>query len=40
MYSPVKPITFGTEYVYGERETVSGAKGRDSRLGVMAKYDF
>ncbi len=40
MYSPVKPITFGTEYVYGERETVGGAKGRDSRLGVMAKYDF
>ena len=40
MYNPVKPITFGTEYVYGERETVSGAKGRDSRLGVMAKYDF
>lgn len=40
MYNPVKPITFGAEYVYGERETAANAKGRDSRLGFMAKYDF
>ena len=40
MYNPVKPITFGAEYIYGERETVGGEVGRDSRLGLMAKYDF
>lgn len=40
LYNPLKPVTFGAEYVYGERETVGGDKGRDSRLGLMAKYDF
>lgn len=40
MYNPVKPITFGAEYVYGEREVANGAKGKDNRIGVMAKYDF
>lgn len=40
MYNPVKPITFGAEYVYGERETAANEIGRDSRLGFLAKYDF
>ncbi|OTG65571.1 DcaP family trimeric outer membrane transporter [Acinetobacter silvestris] len=41
MYNPTKPVTFGAEYVYGERELGNGdIGGRDSRLGVMAKYDF
>lgn len=40
MYNPVKPITFGAEYVYGERETAAKEIGRDSRLGFLAKYDF
>lgn len=40
MYNPVKPITLGAEYVYGERETANGKTGKDNRLGVMAKYDF
>ncbi|OAL84046.1 DcaP family trimeric outer membrane transporter [Acinetobacter terrae] len=40
MYNPVKPITLGMEYVYGERETVEGKTGKDNRLEVMAKYDF
>ncbi|CAD9196266.1 DcaP family trimeric outer membrane transporter [Acinetobacter bohemicus] len=40
MYNPIKPITFALEYVYGERETVKGLSGTDSRLEVMAKYDF
>ena len=40
MYNPVKPITFGAEYVYGERETAGDQIGRDSRFGLMAKYDF
>jgi len=40
MFNPVKPITFGAEYVYGERETAAGDKGKDNRIGMMAKYDF
>lgn len=40
MYNPVKPITFGAEYIYGERETADNQIGRDSRFGLMAKYDF
>ncbi|AOA57412.1 DcaP family trimeric outer membrane transporter [Acinetobacter larvae] len=39
-YNPVKPITLGAEYIYGERETIDDRIGRDSRIGVMAKYDF
>ena len=30
MYSPVTPVTFGVEYIYGERETFSGVKGKDN----------
>lgn len=39
-YNPVKPVTVGVEYVYGERETFKGAKGTDERVGFMAKYAF
>jgi len=40
MYSPIAPLTFGVEYIYGERETFTGEKGKDSRLGTMVKYNF
>ncbi|MGE8538588.1 MAG: DcaP family trimeric outer membrane transporter, partial [Acinetobacter sp.] len=40
MYKPFKPLTFGVEYVYGERNTVDNLQGKDSRLEMMAKYDF
>ncbi|MCH7336692.1 DcaP family trimeric outer membrane transporter [Acinetobacter sp. NIPH 2699] len=40
MYSPVTPITFGLEYIYGERKTFDGQKGKDSRVGAMARYSF
>ncbi len=40
LYSPVKPITFGAEYVYGERETFNEQKGKDQRLNFMATYEF
>lgn len=40
MYSPVKPITFGAEYVYGKRDTVDNKTGKENHIGVMAKYDF
>lgn len=40
MYKLYKPLTFGVEYVYGERKTVNNLEGKDSRLQMMAKYDF
>lgn len=40
MYNPIKPVTLGMEYVYGERETVEGRTGNDNRIEIMAKYDF
>lgn len=40
MYNPYKPLTFGMEYVYGERNTVNDLAGKDHRLEIMAKYDF
>lgn len=40
MYSPFKPVTFGMEYIYGERETIDNKQGEDGRIEFMAKYDF
>jgi hypothetical protein len=40
VYSPVKPIEFGLEYVNGERKTFDGDKYKDNRIGMMAKYSF
>lgn len=40
MYNPVTPVTLGVEYIYGERETFSGVKGKDNRVGAMARYNF
>ena len=40
IYSPVKPIDFGIEYVNGDRKTFDGKKFNDDRFGVMAKYNF
>lgn len=39
-YSPTKPLTLGVEYVYGERETFSGASGEDNRFSMLASYNF
>ena len=40
IYSPVKPIDLGVEYVKGDRKTFAGAKYNDDRIGFMAKYNF
>lgn len=40
MYSPIASLTFFVEYIYGERETFTGGKGKDSRLSTMVKYSF
>ncbi|OTG76618.1 hypothetical protein B9T26_02075 [Acinetobacter sp. ANC 4169] len=44
-YSPTKPLSFGLEYVYGEREAFAAAPngsktGEDNRLNVVAIYNF
>lgn len=44
-YSPTKPLSFGLEYVYGEREAVVAApngstKGEDNRINAVAIYNF
>lgn len=44
-YSPTKPLSFGLEYVYGEREALGAAtngstKGEDSRINAVAIYNF
>ena len=40
IYSPITPLSFGIEYIYGERETFMQEKGRDSRINTMVKYSF
>lgn len=44
-YSPTKPLSFGLEYVYGEREALGAAtngstKGEDNRMNAVAIYNF
>ena len=45
IYSPVKPVDLGIEYINGKRETfepnANGEKTfKDNRVGVMARYNF
>ena len=40
IYSPVKPVDLGIEYINGERETFAGDKFSDDRVGFMARYSF
>lgn len=40
IYTPVKPIDLGLEYVNGKRETFAGQKYDDDRIGLMARYNF
>ncbi|WP_159122932.1 DcaP family trimeric outer membrane transporter [Acinetobacter variabilis] len=44
-YSPTKPLSFGLEYVYGERTALEAAsngstKGEDNRVNAVAIYSF
>lgn len=40
VYSPVKPLEFGVEYVNGERKDFNNDKFKDNRIGLMSKYSF
>lgn len=44
-YSPIKPVSLGLEYTYGERETFStptltSKTGEENRVNVVAMYNF
>jgi hypothetical protein len=40
IYSPIKNIDLGGEWVVGERKTFDGQTGSLSRLGLMGRYSF
>ena len=40
IYSPVKPVDLGIEYINGERKNFDGKKFSDDRVGFMARYSF
>lgn len=40
IYSPVKPVDLGVEYVNGKRKNFNGDSYKDDRVGLMAKYSF
>ena len=40
IYSPVKPVDLGIEYINGERKNFHGQKFSDDRVGFMARYSF
>lgn len=40
IYNPIKNVDLGAEYVFGQRQTLSGEKGDLSRLNLSAKYNF
>ena len=40
IYSPVKPLDLGVEYINGRRDTFAGNSYKDNRVGLMAKYSF
>ena len=40
IYTPVKNVDLGAEYIFGQRTTLKGEKGDLSRLNLMARYTF
>lgn len=40
VYSPVEPLSFGVEYLYGEATTFTDSKAKDQRVGLSATYNF
>ncbi len=40
IYSPLKGVELGAEYIYGQRKTFVGDTGKLSRFDLMARYSF
>lgn len=39
-YTPVPSLTFAGEYTYGERDVFNDDSGKQSRINLMARYNF
>jgi hypothetical protein len=40
IYSPIKNVELGGEYIHGRRETFAGEVGTMSRIDLMGRYSF
>ena len=40
IYTPLKGVELGAEYIYGKRRTFGGDIGTLSRFDLMARYSF
>jgi hypothetical protein len=40
IYSPIKNLDLGVEYIYGQRKTFVGDVGTMSRFDLMGRYSF
>ena len=40
IYTPIKNVDLGAEWIYGERRTFSGQVGTLSRIDLMGRYSF
>lgn len=40
IWNPIKPVDMGLEYIWGQRETLSGQKGDLSRVNLMVRYNI
>ena len=40
IWNPYEPLTFGVEWLWGQREDRDGASGTDNRFLASSKFDF
>jgi len=40
LYTPIKSVMIGAEFMWGKRTDFNGANGNDPRIQLSAKYDF
>jgi len=40
IYSPIRNVELGAEYIYGQRSTFSGQVGTLSRFDLMGRFSF
>jgi hypothetical protein len=40
LYTPIKSVMIGAEFMWGKRVDLNGASGNDPRIQLSAKYDF
>ena len=40
LYTPIKSVMIGAEFLWGKRTDLNGAHGNDPRIQLSARYDF